>query len=123
MGGSEEAEGENFKMPLGIGQYPAEYNAKIHGPYNPARFYGKPDTPFGEVKIGELAKWIGRRDFNPLSMVRAVGRGYQGWAQKWLLVKRPGFAPVGQFCMGMCIFWYLQQYNFLKYHRHVKYHW
>lgn len=26
---------------MGIGEYPAEYNPSIHGPYDPARFYGK----------------------------------------------------------------------------------
>lgn len=26
---------------MGFGEYPPEYNAKIHGPYDPARFYGK----------------------------------------------------------------------------------
>lgn len=26
---------------MGFGDYPAEYNAKVHGPYDPARFYGK----------------------------------------------------------------------------------
>lgn len=28
-------------MPLGIGQYPPEFNPKIHGPYNPGTYYGK----------------------------------------------------------------------------------
>lgn len=31
---------------MGFGDYPAEYNAKVHGPYDPARFYGK-----GKYKI------------------------------------------------------------------------
>lgn len=26
---------------MGYGEYPAGYNAKIHGPYDPARYYGK----------------------------------------------------------------------------------
>ena len=26
---------------MGFGEYPAEYNAKVHGPYDPARWYGK----------------------------------------------------------------------------------
>lgn len=26
---------------MAIGDYPAEYDAKIHGPYDPARYYGK----------------------------------------------------------------------------------
>lgn len=24
-----------------LGDYPADYNPKVHGPYDPARFYGK----------------------------------------------------------------------------------
>merc|ERR1740137_86297 len=43
---------------------------------------------------------------DPLSMVRAVGRSWQGWRQRWFLVKSPGFAPVGQLMMGMTILWY-----------------
>lgn len=39
---------------MGFGDYPAEYNPKVHGPYDPARFYGKPDTPFSQVKLGEV---------------------------------------------------------------------
>jgi len=109
-------------MPFGIGHYPAEFNPKIHGPYNPARKYGKPDTAISQVKLGELPGWIGRRSMDPLSMVRAVGRSWQGWRQRWFLVKSPGFAPVGQLMMGMTILWYLRKYNFLKYHAHAKYH-
>lgn len=26
---------------MGFGDYPAEYNPKVHGVYDPARFYGK----------------------------------------------------------------------------------
>ena len=26
---------------MGFGDYPAEYNPKVHGIYDPARFYGK----------------------------------------------------------------------------------
>lgn len=26
---------------MGYGEYPAAYNPKVHGPYDPARFYGK----------------------------------------------------------------------------------
>ncbi len=27
-------------MPLGLGEAPKHYNAKVHGPYNPAVYYG-----------------------------------------------------------------------------------
>lgn len=33
---------------MGFGDYPAEYNPKIHGIYDPARFYGK-----GECRVDE----------------------------------------------------------------------
>ena len=26
---------------MGFGEYPADYNPSIHGPYDPARYYGK----------------------------------------------------------------------------------
>lgn len=32
-------------MVLGIGEYPPEFNAKVHGPYDPSRFYGKRKLP------------------------------------------------------------------------------
>lgn len=28
-------------LTMGLGEYPAEYNPKVHGPYDPARYYGK----------------------------------------------------------------------------------
>lgn len=45
-----------FKAPfkMAIGDYPAEYNPKVHGPYDPARYYGTPDTPFSQLKLGEV---------------------------------------------------------------------
>jgi hypothetical protein len=30
----------DFLGKLGLGQYPAGYDKKVHGPYNPARYYG-----------------------------------------------------------------------------------
>lgn len=39
---------KRFKTPLkmAIGDYPIEYNPKIHGVYDPARFYGKRELNF-----------------------------------------------------------------------------
>lgn len=39
---------------MAIGDYPVDYNPKVHGPYDPARYYGKPDTPLSQVKLGEV---------------------------------------------------------------------
>ncbi len=32
---------QNIFNKMAFGDYPAEYNPKVHGPYDPARFYGK----------------------------------------------------------------------------------
>ena len=34
---------------MGFGELPKEYNKAVHGPYDPAIFYGKKDTPLGQV--------------------------------------------------------------------------
>ncbi|KAI4456360.1 atp synthase f chain mitochondrial-related [Holotrichia oblita] len=60
---------------MAIGDYPAEYNAKVHGPYDPARFYGKPDTPFGQVRLGEIGSWLSRRNKHPSAVAGAISRG------------------------------------------------
>ncbi|CAA9993095.1 unnamed protein product [Nesidiocoris tenuis] len=60
---------------MAIGDYPAEYNPRIHGPYDPARFYGKPDTPFGQVKLGDLGSWLARRNKSPQAIAGVFSRG------------------------------------------------
>ncbi|PSN48097.1 putative ATP synthase subunit f [Blattella germanica] len=59
---------------MAFGDYPADYNPKVHGPFDPARYYGTPDTPLSQVKLGELGSWLGRRNKNPKAMVAAVSR-------------------------------------------------
>ncbi|EAT37231.1 AAEL010754-PA [Aedes aegypti] len=86
---------------MAFGDYPAEYNPKVHGPYDPARYYGKPDTPLGQVKLNELGAWFGRRDKNP---------------------KRMGIAPFFQVIVGGMVFFYAINYGKLKHHRNYKYH-
>ena len=39
------------------GEYPAEYNPKVHGPYDPARYYGK-------GKIRDFLYLLGRLNKN-----------------------------------------------------------
>lgn len=33
------------------------------------------DIPFGQVKLGELAAWFGRRNKTPTAVASAIGRG------------------------------------------------
>ena len=34
---------------MGLGELPQAYNKAVHGPYDPAVFYGKRDVPLGQV--------------------------------------------------------------------------
>jgi len=109
-------------MPLGIGEYQPGYNPKIHGAYDPSRYYGKAD-PLSKVKLGELSQWMGRRDVSPLGAWRVVQRGWHHWMNNWMHVKRPTTAPLIQAAMLGSLVFYLSMYHpFSKYHKHCKYH-
>merc|ERR1711911_125565 len=112
--------GDHFSI-MGLGEYPVDYNPKVHGPYDPARFYGKPDTPFGQVKLGELVSWLGRRSIGGIPS--AFSRAFWRWQHKYLLPKKTGFAPFGQFLVGSMIFFYAINYGKITKHRNHKYHW
>ncbi|XP_041363855.1 putative ATP synthase subunit f, mitochondrial [Gigantopelta aegis] len=105
-----------------FGGYPPEFNPRIHGPYNPATYYGKRDIPFGEVKLGELGSWVSRRKFTPQTTVQVVTRSGWRWAEKYLLPKKMSIAPIAQFCVCMSIGFYFLTYKAHTYHRHAKYH-
>merc|ERR1711915_98451 len=106
---------------MGFGEYPSAYNAKIHGPYDPARFYGKADIPFGEVKLGELPSWLSRRSFGGIP--GALSRAFWRWQHKYMLPKKTNFAPFGQVAVASMIFFYAINYGKMVHHRNHKYHW
>ncbi|XP_056647772.1 putative ATP synthase subunit f, mitochondrial [Diorhabda carinulata] len=107
---------------MAFGDYPAEYNPKIHGPYDPARFYGKPDTPFGQVKVGEIGAWLARRNKSPSALAGAISRAYWRWQHKYVQPKRSGIAPFLHVVVGSMIFFYSINYTKLSHHRNYKYH-
>ena len=72
---------------FGLGELPKGYNPKVHGPYDPAIYYGPRDKAFGEVKLGELPAWLSRRGKSPIDWGRAVSRVYWRWSHKYFLPK------------------------------------
>ncbi|XP_070495989.1 putative ATP synthase subunit f, mitochondrial [Chironomus tepperi] len=107
---------------MGFGDYPAEYNPKVHGVYDPARFYGKPDTPLSQVKINELGAWFGRRNKSPSAVVAACSRAWWRWQHKYMQPKRSTMAPYFQLIVGSMVFFYAINYGKMKNHRNYKYH-
>uniref|UniRef100_A0A336JVX2 CSON009990 protein n=1 Tax=Culicoides sonorensis TaxID=179676 RepID=A0A336JVX2_CULSO len=113
---------EDSKKIMAFGDYPAEYNPKVHGPYDPARYYGKPDTPFSQVKLSELGEWFSRRNKSPQAVAGAVSRAFWRWQHAYAQPRRAGIAPVFQVIVGSMIFFYCINYGKLRHHRNYKYH-
>merc|ERR1712154_155723 len=107
---------------MGLGEYPPEFNPRIHGPYHPGRYYGKADLPLSQVKLGELGGWLSRRSFTPQAITAGINRAYWRWATKYLLAKRTSVAPLIQFSSVLGIAYYFLQYRSHTNHRHAKYH-
>nr|SVE93393.1 EOG090X0JXG [Moina brachiata] len=105
------------------GEYPAEYNPKIHGPYDPARFYGKADAPLSQVKLGELTQWLARRNMSPSGVAGGISRAFWRWQHKYMQPKKVGIAPFLQVAVGSMIFFYALNYGKMKHHRNYKHHW
>merc|ERR1712059_95442 len=108
---------------FGLGELPKEYNPKVHGPYDPAVYYGARDKKFGEVKLGELPGWLARRNKTPTGMGRAMSRAYWRWCFKYVQPKYCGLAPGIQLIVGWCGLFYLMNYRKYWDHRNYKHQW
>lgn len=119
-------EGESFLFPLTkhvrFGDYPSEYNPEQHGPYNPGRYYGKPDTAFGDLKLREIPAWIGRREKGPRQIAGLFSRAFWRWQMTWVQPKKVTAAPYYQLVVAGCIFFYAMNYLRIRGHRSYKYH-
>nr|XP_018916534.1 PREDICTED: putative ATP synthase subunit f, mitochondrial [Bemisia tabaci] len=107
---------------MGLGDYPLEYDRKVHGPYDPARYYGKPDTYFSEVKLGELGAWFGRRNKSPSAVVGALSRAYWRWNRRFNHCRIGNAAYPLQVIIGGAIIGYLINYPRTQNHIYRKYH-
>ncbi|KAL3272444.1 hypothetical protein HHI36_013924 [Cryptolaemus montrouzieri] len=107
---------------MAFGDYPALYDPQKHGPYDPARYYGKQDIPLAQVKLGELGAWLGRREKTPSAVAGAFSRAFWRWQHKYVQPKRSGIAPFFQLVVGSSIVFYIFNYGRLTSHRNYKYH-
>lgn len=85
---------------MGLGELPQAYNKAVHGPYDPAVFYGKRDVPLGQVgslnhqqhncticfqvKLQDVPAWFSRRNKSPVAAVQAMSRAYWRWPNDYL---------------------------------------
>merc|ERR1712001_428998 len=114
----------NLDLRMVLGNLPSEYNKAVHGPYDPAVFYGKKDLPLREVKVYQLPAWLLRRQFyNPIAYGRALSRVYWRWNHKYCLPKFCGITPFVQMSVGFSALFYIMNYGSISEHKNQKYHW
>jgi len=103
-------------------EYPKEYNPRVHGPYNPARFYGNAE-PLSQVKIGELGSWLSRRSFSLTSTRQAIGRAMWRYRFKYIAPKRANAAFLYHFMiMSFAASYFISEYPVRKHHTWAIYH-
>ncbi|XP_037571587.1 putative ATP synthase subunit f, mitochondrial [Dermacentor silvarum] len=107
---------------MALGDYPPEYNPRVHGPYDPSRYYGKPDTPFSELRLTEVSSWLMRRQKSPRAFAGLCSRAFWRWQMKYVQPKYAGITPLVQFAVASSLFFYYLNYGKLKHERKYKYH-
>ena len=63
---------------MAFGDYPPEYNPKVHGPYDPARYYGKRKYLFWLFILYTIYFGIDKKPYN-LKLVKVVEKSYGHW--------------------------------------------
>ncbi|XP_069124768.1 putative ATP synthase subunit f, mitochondrial [Argopecten irradians] len=86
-----------------VGKYDPLYNPRVHGTFNPSRYYGKPDKPIMDVKMKELPSWIWRRNCTPIGAARAVGRGFWSFKLKYISCKNGNWKVLPILCLPVAI--------------------
>ncbi|KAI8494804.1 ATP biosynthetic process [Branchiostoma belcheri] len=74
----------------------------------------KKDLPLWDVKLGELPKWVGRRDISPTGVYFAFKRAELKFHNKYVHVRRGGIAPYAMMLTGYCILSYIWSYDHLS---------
>ncbi|CAK9290523.1 unnamed protein product [Gordionus sp. m RMFG-2023] len=110
------------KNPKGVGYYPPEYEPKIHGPYYPWRYYGKPDIKFGDLKLKEIWSWLGRRSFSPSAIYNCGSRNFHYYHYKWIDTKVGIAAPAYHFAVSAMLLSYVLFFSRYYYERKRKHH-
>lgn len=107
----------------GWGCYPEGYNRAVHGPYNPAKYYGPPDLKLSEVKLADLGSWIARREKSPQAFTAMMSRFHHRWLNAFWVPKKANASGLFQLIFFMSATSYLASWGHLKHHKNRKYHW
>ena len=74
--------------------------------------------PISEVKVGDVGKWFGRRNFGWAPFTRLVSRSMWRYRMKYVIPKRTSLAPI----YHMAAFLFLTSYIFSEHHERSKFY-
>lgn len=94
--------------------YPPEYNRAVHGPFDPRRNYAFKDTPWTEVKLGELPGWLKRRNYSPRAIFQLIGRAPYRTMEHHVLPVRGKINILLILGIMTSVIGYVLQYNHLR---------
>ena len=103
-------------------EYPKEYNPRVHGAYDPSRFYGKAQ-PLTEVKLGEVGNWFSQRNMSFAGFRGLASRALWRYRIKYIDPRRANAAFIYQFIfVAFTANYFLYDYAEKKKHTWALYH-
>ncbi|XP_061182454.1 putative ATP synthase subunit f, mitochondrial [Saccostrea echinata] len=105
-----------------FGEFPKEFNPRIHGAYQADRYYGTPDKAFSELKLGEVIPWMKRRDASLTGTARFFSRKLYGHQLRWHLCAKNRGVGVVHFALFFSFLGMLRCWNHDRHLDDFKYH-
>lgn len=105
-----------------LGNYPKEYNARVHGPFVPWRNYGPIDTAFSQTRIIDMPGWIARRDKSLSGILRGTSRLANKWHYKYTMPVNGSFAYAWHIMVPLSLLTLYASYERYEALRLKKYH-
>ncbi|KAL8175078.1 UNVERIFIED_CONTAM: ATP synthase subunit f, mitochondrial [Gekko kuhli] len=80
------------------------------------------DLKLLDVKLGEIPGWLASRDYSPSGFINACRRGYYGYYNKYINVKKGGIGGIAMALTGYVVISYIWSYDHIKHDRWRRYH-
>ncbi|XP_048758240.2 putative ATP synthase subunit f, mitochondrial [Ostrea edulis] len=114
--------GNAVRTASNFGEFPKEYNPKIHGAYQADRFYGTPDKPFFTLKLNEVIPWMKRRDASVTGTARFISRKLYQHQRTWHLCAKNRGVGLVHFGLFFAFLGMLRSFNHDRHLDDGKYH-
>ncbi|XP_063286332.1 ATP synthase subunit f, mitochondrial [Pelobates fuscus] len=75
-----------------------------------------------DVKVGQVPAWLTSRDFTPNGIIAGIRKGYNGYYNKYINVRKGGIGGLTMLLAGYVVLSYVWEYDHIKHDRSKKYH-